>query len=73
MKDILLKATYQINQYWQRRSLLTDLLQYLAKNRLFLLQKLFGGKSCQRPFSAILRLKKREKKVSTAIELGGGG
>ena len=34
-----------------------------------LVQKLWGGKSCQNPFLAFLRLKKNP----TAIKLGGGG
>ena len=40
----------------------TCLLKYFPKNRAILVQKLWGEKSCQNPFSAILRLKKNLKK-----------
>ena len=42
------------------------------KNRAILVQKLWGEKSCQNLFSAILRLKKNLKKVPMAIKLEGG-
>jgi len=48
------KATYQNintgNVGAQSCSLLTGVLQYLAKNMALLVQKLWGGKSCQSPF-----------------------
>ena len=50
----------------------TWMLQNFPKNRAILVQKLSGEKSCQNPFSAILRLKKK-KKVPMAIKLEGGG
>jgi len=42
-----------------------------SKKRAILVQKLCGEKSCQNPFSAISRLKKK-KKVPMAIKLEGG-
>ena len=42
--------------------------KYLA----LLVQKLWGGKKLSKSVSAILRLKK-QKKVPTAIKIGGGG
>ena len=52
----------------------TWLLQYFPKNRAILVQKLWGEKSCQNPFLAILRQKKiQQKKVPIAIKLEGGG
>ena len=49
-----------------KSSLLTDLLQYLAKNMALLVQKLWVGNKLSNPFSAVLR----QKKVPTAIKLG---
>ena len=53
----------------------TWLLQYFPKNRAILVQKLWGEKSCQNSFLAILRLKKKltKKKVPMDIKLKGGG
>ena len=67
IKIILLKTTYRnitlkfVGRYF------TCLLKYFPKNRTILVQKLRGEKSCQNPFSAIL------KKVPMAIKLEGGG
>ena len=52
----------------------TCLLQNFPKNRAILVQRLWGEKSCQNLFLAILRLKKRKKKkVPMAIKREGGG
>ena len=58
-------SKYQCCQCWQSFSLLSGLLQYLAKNMALLVQKFREEKSCQNPFSAILRRKKERKKKSS--------
>ena len=67
IKDILLRTTFQYCQCWQIRSLLSGLLQYLAKN--MALQKLCGGKKLS---TSIFGYFKTKKKVPTAIKLGLG-
>ena len=51
-----------------------SLLQYFPKNRVILVQKLWGEKSCQNTFLAILRLKKNQKKkFRWPLSSRGGG
>ena len=54
MNDFTILLNYVVG--WQIRRFL-GLLQYLAKNMAFVVQKFGENFSCQNPFSAILRLK----------------
>ena len=45
---------------------------FSKKNRAIQVQKLWEEKSCQNPFSAILRLKKNKEKFRWTLSSGGG-